>query len=305
MLPENDGELTIINRSSILLIECPTRALLKELDRDEQADMEAEAESGHLLVRNLPDTRPIAVWRIRCDLLNVPMSGFLDFIKRDQDIQAWLRLGMTYRMEHNDQTAVFETRDPAVAATIAADHGVVWHRAEYDAADPQEPEADGLFASGSWKLYLVFVAPFSEKLLDDAIFAITKKYGFEFQEEYCGPMPEKLRRPCRRQMWFTTFKQPKEADVEAMRQKLNELIGPTICEVSHFDPNDFCNLVLYPGHPGYRGNGAYIGRGLGFALISGDDDDDDDDGDGPDEPVPDPENRYGKVIRLPKTPAVV
>jgi hypothetical protein len=221
-----------------------------------------------LLVKSNADTRPIARWQIQIDADEViGWRDFLAVINTDAEIARWRDLGMTLDLRREDTTAHLTTTDPAVAAALVREHQVMWHRSEPD----HEPIADALFAEGAYKLHLIFVALFTANL-PARLIAIVERYGFRFKAELAGPFPPMIsRRPTRLQLWFVSDRRPNAQDENALRAKLDRVTA-NICEISEIDPNDFCNLSLYPGHPEYDPeNRLYMLRGLGRSV--GDDDD--------------------------------
>jgi hypothetical protein len=239
-----------------------------------------------LLVKSNPDTRPIARWQIQIDADDdIGWHDFLAVINTDADITRWCDLGMTLDLRREDTTAQLTTTDPAVAAALVREHGAMWHRSETD----DEPSADALFAEGAYKLHLIFVAVFT-KNLSERLITIVKRYGFRFKEELAGPLPLMIsRRPARIQLWFVSDRRPNAQDEIALRAELDRVTA-NICEISEIDPNDFCNLSLYPGHPEYDPeNRIYMGRGLGCGFGGDDDPGGGEEGDG--EPLVDPNSR--------------
>jgi hypothetical protein len=240
-----------------------------------------------LLVKSNPDTRPIARWQITVWGDDIAWQDFLAFMNADDQIARWRALAMTLDLHHDGPTAKLTTTDRAVAAALVREHGIMWHRSE---PAEEQPTAEALFGvEGAYKLHLTFVAPFTSEL-SARLEAIVKRYGFSRVEELAGPFrPLTVGRPVRQQMWFTGDNRPDAQNENALRGELDQLTA-NICEISEIDPNDFCNLSLYPGHPGFdQDNHTYMGRGIGIHVS-----DDDDPGGGEEvdgEPLVDPNSR--------------
>jgi hypothetical protein len=214
------------------------------------------------LVMGEPDPRPITLWTIRAEFEDdvADLDRLLDESESIADLRA---RGMTMRIDADNSTVFFETRDPHIAAAMAHEHGILWHRSEAQGDNADIVEAEALCASGRYKLHFITVMPFTSELRTKMKNAI-ETAGFDWAEELAGPMRPDLDQPVRIQMWFTATERPPQEAEAALCATLAS-IHPNICVIDEIDPLDFCNRVVIPGMAGM--DKAYLNAGLGMLLV--------------------------------------